>query len=61
MSKNCARAVDLEIRVVNAWYNRLLADQQRPESERKTFAVRPPKADAKPIPSGLIGPLTLEF
>ncbi len=56
-----ASALDLEIRVVNAWHNRLLADQQRPESERKTFTVRPPKADAKPVPSGLLGPLTLEF
>ena len=56
-----ASAVDLEIRVVNSWHNRLLVDQQRPESERKTFTVRPPKADAKPVPSGLLGPLTLEL
>ena len=54
-----ASAVDLEIRVVNSWHNRLLVDQQRPESERKTFTVRPPKADAKPVPSGLLGPLSL--
>lgn len=51
----------LELRVVNSWHNRLLADQQRPKSERKTFAVRPPKADAKPVPSGLMGPVSIVF
>lgn len=46
----------LEIQVVNSWYNRLLADQKRPKEERKTFTIRPPDADGKPVPSGLLGP-----
>ena len=53
------RSVDLEIRVVNSWHNRLLADQKRPEGERKTFTIRPPKSDAKPVAGGLLGPLSL--
>lgn len=52
---------DLKIRVVNSWHNRLLADQSLPESERRTFTLRPPKADAKPVASGLIGPLELLY
>lgn len=56
-----ASAVDLEIRIVNSWHNRMLADQRRPESERKTFTGRPPKADEKPVPSGLLGPVRVLF
>lgn len=55
----CGKEVELEIRVVNSWHNRLLADQQRPEGERKTWTPRPPKADAKPVSGGLIGPLRI--
>ena len=39
----------------------MLADQRRPESERKTFTGRPPKADEKPVPSGLLGPVRVLF
>jgi len=53
------RSVDLEIRIVNSWHNRLLADQKLPEGERKTYTPRPPKSDAKPLPGGLLGPIAL--
>jgi hypothetical protein len=51
----------IEIEVVNLWRNRLLKDKQLPESERYTWhLVDDIKADEKPHPSGLIGPVTIE-
>ena len=58
-SSSSASSLQLEIRVVNSWHNRLLADQRRPKDERKTFTVRPPNADATPVASGLIGPVEI--
>jgi hypothetical protein len=50
---------ELEIDVVNGWYNRLLHDLTLPENQRllKTN-IRLPKT-AKPTPSGLYGPVRL--
>lgn len=56
LAKN-AKSIDLEIRVVNSWHNRLLADQNRPKAERKTFTICPPNAKAKPVAGGLLGPV----
>lgn len=50
----------LEIDVVNSWYNRLLFDRTLPAEKRLTRTnIRLP-ADAKPEPSGLLGPVTIE-
>ena len=49
----------LEIKVVNTWYNRVLADQSLSASKRLTSTnIRLLKA-ASPICSGLLGPVTL--
>ena len=47
----------LSIKVVNAWVNRLIGDQQ-PGATPVTFAdVKPYKADSPLLPSGLLGPV----
>jgi hypothetical protein len=49
----------LEIKVANAWVNRLIGDQQ-PGAAQITFTTTNPyKADAKLLSSGLLGPVTL--
>ncbi len=52
-------ANDVTIKVVNAWVNRLIGDEQ-PGATKLTFAdVKPYKADSPLQPSGLLGPVTL--
>lgn len=49
----------LEIKVVNTWYNRILADQSLPKEKRLTSTnIRLP-AKATPVSSGLLGPVTI--
>jgi alpha-L-rhamnosidase len=51
----------LEIRVANLWVNRLIGDKQ-PGAEKITFTAAPTyKPDAPLRPSGLIGPVKLEY
>jgi hypothetical protein len=51
----------LEVRVANLWVNRLIGDKQ-PGAVKFTFTAAPTyKADAPLRPSGLIGPVTLEY
>jgi alpha-L-rhamnosidase len=51
----------LEVRVANLWVNRLIGDKQ-PGAEKITFTAAPTyTADAPLRPSGLIGPVTLEY
>ena len=52
-------ANEVTIKVVNAWVNRLIGDQQ-PEATKYTFAdVKPYKASSPLLPSGLLGPVTV--
>jgi len=49
----------IQIKVVNAWVNRMIGDEQ-PGATKITFAdVKPYKANSPLLPSGLLGPVTL--
>lgn len=47
---------EIEIEVTNTWSNRLAYDASLPESERKTWTIEGPKANAKVKTAGLEGP-----
>jgi hypothetical protein len=50
---------EIQIKVVNAWVNRMIGDEQ-PGASKITFAdVKPYKANSPLLPSGLLGPVTL--
>lgn len=49
----------LEIKVVNTWYNRVLSDQSLPAGKRITSTNIRLSNKAVPVPSGLLGPVTL--
>jgi alpha-L-rhamnosidase len=50
---------EITIKVVNAWVNRLIGDEQ-PGATKFTFAdVKPYKANSPLLPSGLLGPVTV--
>jgi hypothetical protein len=52
-------ANEIAIKVVNAWVNRLIGDEQ-PGATRVAFAdVKPYKANSRLLPSGLLGPVTV--
>jgi hypothetical protein len=54
-------ANEVSIKVTNAWVNRLIGDQQPNATTKYTFAdVKPYKANSPLLPSGLLGPVTLE-
>jgi hypothetical protein len=49
---------EITIKVVNAWVNRLIGDQQPDATTKYTFAdVKPYKANSPLLPSGLLGPV----
>jgi len=51
-------ANEVKIKVINAWVNRLIGDQQPDATTKYTFAdVKPYKANSPLLPSGLIGPV----
>ena len=50
---------EITIKVVNAWVNRLIGDEQ-PGAAKLTYAdVKPYKANSPLVPSGLLGPVTI--
>jgi hypothetical protein len=52
-------ANQISVKVVNAWVNRMIGDEQ-PGAEKITFAdVKPYKANSPLLPSGLLGPVTV--
>jgi len=52
-------ANEVTIKVVNAWVNRMIGDEQ-PGASKYTFAdVKPYKANSPLLPSGLLGPVTV--
>jgi len=52
-------ANELTVKVVNAWVNRMIGDEQH-GATKYTFAdVKPYKANSQLLPSGLIGPVTV--
>lgn len=52
-------ANEVSIKVVNAWVNRLIGDQQ-PGATKYTYAdVKPYRANSPLLPSGLLGPVTV--
>lgn len=51
---------EVAIKVINAWVNRLIGDQQPDTATKYTFAPsKPYKANAPLLPSGLLGPVNL--
>jgi hypothetical protein len=49
---------EVTIKVINAWVNRLIGDEQPDATTRYTFAdVKPYKANSPLLPSGLLGPV----
>jgi len=55
-------ANSLEIRVADLWPNRMIGDAALPESQRLTWSTYEPfNADTPLLPSGLLGPVSLQF
>ena len=53
-------ANEVTIKVINAWVNRLIGDEQPDATTKYTFAdVKPYKANSPLLPSGLLGPVHL--
>ena len=51
-------ANEVTVKVINAWVNRLIGDQQPDATTKYTFAdVKPYKANSPLLPSGLLGPV----
>jgi hypothetical protein len=51
-------ANEVTIKVINAWVNRLIGDEQPDATTKYTFAdVKPYKANSPLLPSGLLGPV----
>jgi hypothetical protein len=50
---------EIQIKVINAWVNRMIGDQQ-PNATKYTFAdITPYTADSPLMPSGLLGPVVV--
>jgi hypothetical protein len=54
-------ANEVTIKVTNAWVNRLIGDLQPDAKQKYTFIViHPYTAESPRLPSGLIGPVTIQ-
>lgn len=51
----------LEVDVTSTWFNRLVYDAGLEETARKTWTISGPSKDKAPVPSGLVGPVTLRL
>ena len=51
----------IEVRVANAWFNRLVGDSQKGATKVGFTTISPLAAGSKLKPSGLIGPVTLSI
>jgi hypothetical protein len=53
---------NLQIEVANLWPNRLIGDAAKPQEERLAWTIQehPYKAESKLLPSGLLGPVTIQ-
>lgn len=51
----------LQVKVTSTWFNRLAYDASLPETERKTWTIEGPKADAPLKEYGLLGPVNLKY
>ena len=51
----------LQVKVTSTWFNRLSYDASLPESERKTWTISGPSANAKLKEYGLLGPVNLKY
>jgi len=50
----------LEVDVTSTWFNRLVYDAGLDEPARKTWTINGPAKDKPPVPSGLLGPVTMQ-
>ena len=50
---------EIRVEVCGTWFNRLAYDASLEESARKTWTIAGPSADAEPVSSGLLGPVTV--
>jgi hypothetical protein len=52
---------EIQVKVINAWVNRLIGDQQPDATIKYTFTdVKPYKASSPLLPSGLLGPVQID-
>ena len=49
----------ITVKVTNTWFNRLVYDAARPESDRKTWVLKWPDKNAPLKESGLLGPVSI--
>ena len=49
----------ITVKVTNTWFNRLVYDAARPESDRKTWVLKWPDQNAPLKESGLLGPVSI--
>lgn len=52
-------ANEIVVKVINAWVNRLIGDQQPGATKYTSADVKPYKADSPLQPSGLLGPVEI--